>query len=170
MLTFKEYVLQEAMDTKTGNYVSIGAKFPDLVDKIDIDTEKKNKSPHITLMYSTDSSLDKDELEKFLNTEFKDNGIAEVIKAEKFDSDEKDSSCIVLTLKSPALDKIHNALKEFGDLKHSYSDFKPHLTLFYDVQVDVATYWVDYINRNLKKTFIPFKGFESTTIIKDWNK
>lgn len=121
-------------------------------------------------MYSTASSQDKDELKKFLNTEFKDNGVAEVMKAEKFDSDEKDSSCIVLTLKSPVLNKIHNTLKEYGDLKHSYSDFKPHLTLFYDVPVEIATYWVDYINRNMKKTFIPFKGFESTTIIKDWNK
>lgn len=167
-LSFKQYLI-EATDTKTGNYVSVDTSFPDFISQMDVSTGSKSKNPHITLVYSKEQSVDAKKLLKTLNQKFKDYGVAEIIGAASFGSEE-DKACIVLKLKSPQLSRINTALCSYGDIKHSYPEFQPHLTLFYDVKKEEANYWVDWLNSRVKGMMLEFKGFESTTIIEDWNK
>lgn len=168
MISFKEYLIIEARDTKHGNYVSVGAQFPKIMDQMDISSGSKSKDPHITLVYSKESTVDAKKLLSRLNQSFKDYGVAEIIGADQFGK-EDDKSCIVLKLKSPQLSKINTALCSFGDIKHSYDKFSAHLTLFYDVDQWEAEYWVDWLNNTIKGSMLEFKGFKSTTIIEDWN-
>lgn len=166
-ISFRQYLI-EATDTKTGNYVSVGTQFPKFMDQMDVQTGSKSKDPHITLVYSKESSVDKNALLKSLNQQFKDYGVAEIIGADSFGK-EDGKGCIVLKLKSPMLTKINKALCSFGDIKHSYDEFSPHLTLFYDVNQEEADYWVDWLNSRIKGQMIQYKKFDSTNIIEDWN-
>lgn len=166
--SFRQYLI-EATDTKSGNYVQTKTQFPDFIDQMDVATGSKSKDPHITLVYSKEQSVDAKKLLKTLHQTFKDYGIAEIIGADQFGKEE-DKACIVIKLKSSALKKINTALCSFGDIKHSYPEFSPHLTLFYDVNQEEAAYWVDWLNQRVKGHMLEFKGFESTTIIEDWNK
>lgn len=168
MLSFKQYLV-EATDTKSGNYVSVASKFPKIMDQMDVASGSKSKDPHITLVYSKESTVDKSVLLKSIQQQFKDYGVAEIIGAAAFDG-EDDKACIVLKLKSPQLKKINTALCSFGDIKHSYPDYQPHLTLFYGVDKEEADYWVKWLNSRVKGIMLEFKGFDSTTIIEDWNE
>lgn len=167
-VSFRQYLL-EAKDTKSGNYVQVKSKFPDIMGQMDVSTGSRSKDPHITLVYSKESSVDKNTLLKSIQQSFKDYGVAEIIGADSFGKEE-DKACIVLKLKSPHLSRINTALCSFGDIKHSYDKFSPHLTLFYDVNQEEVDYWVDWLNQKVKGKMLEFKGFESTTIIEDWNK
>lgn len=139
------------------------------MDQMDVSTGSKSKDPHITLVYSKESSVDKNKLLKSLQQSFKDYGVAEITGADSFGK-EDNKACIVVKLKSPQLNKINVALCSFGDIKHSYDEFSPHLTLFYDVNQEEADYWVKWLNMRIKGQMIEFKGFESTNIIEDWNE
>lgn len=169
MISFKEYLIQEAMNTRRGNYVQIKTEFPQIMDIMDISSGSKSKDPHITLVYSKESTVDKNELLKAIKQQFKDYGVAEIVGADQFGK-EDDTACIVIKLRQQQLNKINAALCSYGDIKHSYPEFSPHLTLFYDVDQDEATYWVKWLNSRVKGQMLEFKGFESTTIIEDWNK
>lgn len=170
IFSFRQYLL-EATDTKTGNYVQVRSKFPDFLSELSVDSGKVSKDPHITLVYSKESSVDKDKLLDNVRSKFKEYGIAKITSADKFDSQEDDSlACIVLKLDAPLLRKINSYIITVGDIKHSYDEFEPHLTLFYDVKKEEAEYWVDYINRKYTGEVVHFKGFDSKYIIKDWNK
>lgn len=168
MISFRQYLI-ESTDTKTGNYVSVGTAFPHFIEQMDVQTGTKSKDPHITLVYSKESTVDKNKLLKLLNQQFKDYGVAEITGADQFGK-EDNKACIVLKLKSPMLTKINTALCQFGDIKHSYDEFSPHLTLFYDVHQEEADYWVDWLNSKTKGQLIQYKKFESTNIIEDWNE
>ena len=175
--SFREY-LAEATDTGKGNYVSIGCKFPDFVEELDLASGSLNKSPHITLIYSKESKEDPKDILSDIQVKFGTKSIpCEVVEAAKFDSlpkkgerDEK-KACVVLKLKSKKLEDIHEFLKGKG-LKHSYPEFSPHLTLFYDVDSDEANTVVSTLNATgaLDGLTINCSGFKSNTIIEDWNK
>lgn len=169
MISFKEYLLTEASDTKTGNYVSVKQKFPDFVKDMDVSTGKIQNDPHITLVYSKEQTVQPHKLLEVLKREFKDYGVARITSAAVF-GEEDGVGCIVLKLNAPLLAKINTALVQFADIKHSYQKYEPHLTLFYDVNLEEARYWADVINDRYVGEMIQFKGFESTTIIEDWNE
>lgn len=174
MISFRQYT--ESADTGKGNYASIKCKFPDIIAEVNPNTGKINKDPHVTLIYSKESDLDPSNVLETLN---KNKGIivAEVIGAAKFDSTPKEGerddnlACIVLKLKSQKLDRIHKDLKEMG-LTHSYPDFSPHLTLYYNVDREEAENWVKTLNKNkdVIGSMIELKGFESANIITGWNE
>ncbi len=146
MISFKQYLL-EAMDTRTGNYVSVACKVPKELTDLKVQTGTKSKDYHITLVYSKESSANKDAVKKALESNFKSSGIAKIIKAAKFDSQEDaGKSCIVLKLESKQLNAMNKALTSFADIKHSYPNYEAHVTLFYDVVTDEAEYWVNWIN------------------------
>lgn len=167
MKSFLEY-LSEATDTKSGNYVSIHV---DSAPKVKVpETGKISKDYHVTLMYSKQSSRNVDTIKKNLEKKFSDSVTGTVEKAECFDSDENGTSCIVLTLDAPLLLTIHKYLNQEA-LKHSYDDYRPHLTLFYDVESKEAHEMCKKINdSDIIGSTIQMKGFESTHIIEDWNK
>jgi 2'-5' RNA ligase len=167
MKTFLEY-LSEATDTKSGNYVSIHV---DQAPKIKVpETGKISKDYHVTLMYSKKSKRDVDKIKENIEKKFGDVATGTVEKAECFDSDENGTSCIVLTLDAPLLLTIHKYLATEG-LKHSYDDYRPHLTLFYDVESKEAHQICQKINdSDIIGQTIKMHGIGSTFIIEDWNK
>ena len=81
MKSFRQFLL-EAVDTKSGNYVQVKTQFPDIMDQMDVATGSKSKDPHITLVYSKESSVDKNKLLKSIQQSFKDYGVAEIIGAD----------------------------------------------------------------------------------------
>ena len=174
---FREYLL-EATDTKTGNYVSVGCATPDILKNLDMKSGSPNKEPHVTLIYSKESKLNPKDVLSDIQVKFGTKDIpCEVVEAAKFDSLPKKSerdmhkACIVLKLKSKKLDEIHSFLKAEG-LSHSYPEFSPHLTLYYDVDADEASIVTSTLNATgvLEGLTISCSGFTSTTIIEDWNK
>lgn len=171
MLSFRQYVkyLKEATDTKTGNYVSVDAAFPEFVQQLKKNSGTLSNNAHITLVYSKEQTQDPDEILRMLNSKFNSTGVVDFDCAACFDG-EDDTACVVLKLKSDKLQEIHDALISIGDIKHSYDDYSPHLTIFYDVDKDEAAEMVDHINTNHKNFNIRFQGFDSTTVIKDWQK
>lgn len=171
MISFRDYIqLVEAQDTETGNYVSIDASRPDILDTITVETGKVSKEFHVTLMYSKASKIDPNNVLSAINKEYgKVSTVGKIIGAAAFDSQESDSlACIVLKLYSPILYEIHDFLLDMG-LTHSYDDYSPHLTLFYDVDKEEAKRWVAILNKK-DLGFVPLSGVKSTTIIEDWNK
>lgn len=166
MLTFKQFLL-EAQDTKTGNYVQLDSEFPDFVDDISISSGCKSRRAHITLVYSKEQTQDVDKILKLMNKEFDDSGEADFDRAACFDG-EGDTACVVLKLRSDVLHRMHNRLIQIGDIVHSYDEFSPHLTIFYDVDRAEAHKLAAHINKNYRSLKIKFQGFDSTTIIQDW--
>lgn len=168
MKSFLEY-LKEETDTKTGNYVSLSVSDMPSVD-IGLETGKISKSFHVTLMYSKESKRNPNTIKKNIEKQFPTEVIAKVLHASGFDSEEDGTTAIVLELDAPILNKMHSYLKMEG-LKHSYDDFKPHLTLAYDVKSSEAKKMIEGLNKSewIGKE-IKLSGFDSTTIKEDWNK
>lgn len=167
MLSFKEYLL-EAARTKDGNYVAINTTKPEFIDYYEPSTGKVSKEFHVTLMYSAASEVDPDAV--------KDNLVipkiikADVIKADIFDSQTDETvGCIVLKLKSKELEAAHKDLIKMG-LVHSYPEYSPHLTLWYDVELSEARRIVDALNAAIAKWSVKLSGITSNVIIDNWNE
>lgn len=171
MLTFKQFL--EAVDSKKGNYVSVGVdkeSLPSSINLVSPSTGKATKDSHVTIVYSKESTVDKKALLDALRAKFKDTGVAKIVSADGFDGEDEKVKCIVLKLHSPYLEKMNLACASFGDIKHSYQDYEPHLTLFYDVEKEEANHWIKLINSSdIIGSFITWKDLSSTTIIEDWN-
>ena len=171
MITLKDYIksVTEAIDTKQGNYVSVGAKFPRGIDQFIPTDESKSNDAHVTLMYSKETHLNNDSVSQAVIQKFGNTFDATILKGSIL-GHEKDVGCIVLILHSPTLEKIHTYLKSIG-LQHSYPSYHPHLTLAYDVKIDDANAMIDQINKSdLIGKKITLHSVTATTIIKDWNK
>lgn len=175
--SFKEY-LAEAKDTNTGNYVSVGCLMPEISKDLELKSGNPNKEPHVTLIYSKESTENPKDILSDIQVRFGTKEIlCGVIEAAKFDSlpkkgeRDENKACIVLKLKSKKLEDIHEFLKGKG-LKHSYPEFSPHLTLFYDVDSDEANTVVSTLNATgaLDGLTINCSGFKSNTIIEKWNE
>ena len=175
--SFKEY-LAEAKDTNTGNYVSVGCSMPEISKDLELKSGNPNKEPHVTLIYSKESTENPKDILSDIQVRFGTKEIlCEVIGAAKFDSlpkkgeRDENKACIVLKLKSKKLEDIHEFLKNKG-LKHSYPEFSPHLTLFYGVDRDEANGVVATLNATgiLEDLVLSCSGFKSNTIIEDWGK
>lgn len=167
MKTFLEF-LKEETDTKKGNYVSLFVvDMPEI--SISPKTGKKSKEYHVTAMYSKDSKRNPKTILKNLENKFGTKFSGKITHASCFDSDEDGTSCIVFEIDCPKILEIHKYLKLEG-LNHSYDDFKPHLTLFYDVESKEAHNLVKQINDSdlIGKT-VKMDGFDSTTIKQNWN-
>jgi hypothetical protein len=168
MNIFLNYI-KEATDTKKGNYVSLGVSS---MPKIEIEpkTGKISKEFHVTLMYSKESTRNPNTIKRNVEKKFPNKIETKISHASGFDSEEDGVTCIVLELEDSGLSKIHEYLKMEG-LKHSYNDFKPHLTLFYDVNTDEAKSLIEKLNASdvIGKTVI-LSGFDSTTVKEDWNE
>lgn len=180
MITFKQY-LQEAYAPK-GNYVSIKAtdhnifninKYPGaMVPKSG--TEVPNEDRHVTIIYSEESNIDCHSLVDSVMSKFPDVVLADVIGFEAFDSvpkeGERDPSkaTVVALLKSPVLDMVHEHLKAYG-CYHSYQQYSPHISLYYEVDIDEAHLVVDVLNDIVPLPYkVRLQEYVSEVLKKDW--
>ena len=85
------------------------------------------KKFHITVLYGIDDG----DADKVSGIAGKHSGIEmETDALDQFDSKE-DGVVLVLRCKSNAMEKLHKDLRKNIDNKHSYKDYKPHLTVCY---------------------------------------
>ena len=177
MISFKRFC--EATNSTAGNYVSIDAKDPNgfmLPARLrpKTGTEVKLADRHVTLVYSEKSNLDPVKLLKVIEDKFPKKIQAEIIGFDCFDALPKNGtrdvkkSTLVMKLKSPVLDKIHERLVELG-CQHSYDKFSAHVSLYYDVEINECHQLKKTLER---KTHLPMQielsGYKSEPIDDDW--
>ena len=144
MKTFAEWV----KENNPGNYVAVNVtglptKYVSALEGI------VTPDPHVTLMYSKGSAVPLHFIDQVLARRKLSGVPLQVVGVDVFDSQEDPSKgCIVLEVKNQILTDIHNHLLRIG-CKHSYSEFKPHATLIYDVPLEQAKLTADDIRRNL---------------------
>jgi 2'-5' RNA ligase len=176
MKTFKDYLIET---TGKGNYVCIdsedlGAFFA----RIGMQEPVSGKAPpngdyHCTLMYSTDSSVNPDKAMANITSMFPREIKAEVVHFECFDSlpeegvRDEAKSCIVMELQNPLLNRMHEYLKSMG-MQHSFPEYRPHVTLRYNMSVEEAHYYKDKLNSANISLSINLANFKSETINKDY--
>lgn len=180
MITFKQY-LQEAYAPK-GNYVSIKAtdhnifnikRYPGAVaPKSGIEVPIEDR--HVTLIYSEESNIDCHSLVDSVMSKFPDVILADVVGFEAFDDvpkeGERDSTkaTVVAVLKSPVLDMVHEHLKAYG-CYHSYQQYSPHISLYYEVDLQEAHLVVDILNDVVPLPYkVRLQEYVSEVLKKDW--
>jgi len=173
MLTFRQYITEE----NTGNYVSVdvASDLPSfgLPEKYPDYKVCSRHDQHVTLIYSPTTNMPLGKVAKFLKTlpsSFK----ATVSDVAAFDAVPKDgerdeNACtIVLKLKSPELNGIHDDLKKLG-LKHTYDEFSPHVSLIYGFPRDKKEECLEFIRLQIKDGLsVSLRDFKNNKIIKNW--
>lgn len=138
MLNFLDYICEQ-MGEWPGNYVAARTEDPvipkNLLPKSGTVPEGKS---HITLMYSMFSCVDGRILDNFIKTVPHDFQVTPT-DFECFDAkgDNEGKAAVVMCVSHPFLQTMHDSLKTLG-MEHSYPEFKPHITIAYDVDLDEA--------------------------------
>ena len=166
MLTFKQYILEST----GGNYVSLEVDDPEIELKLDSGTIVPSGKHHITLIYSEGTNVPEEKIKNAIEWMTG----SRTVKSKSvvvFDSQDNPSSgCIVLKIDSDHLQNIHEELKRIG-LRHSYSDYQPHVTLAYDVDIEEARTTADHLNKKLQETpcLITMRGLTINKINDNWS-
>jgi 2'-5' RNA ligase len=109
---------------------------------------------HVTIIYSLATPNDPAQVDSIIST-FKLPYDCSVSAAACFDSlpgtdgkRDMTKSTLVLKLAADAISSMHEALKMVG-CTHTYDEFSPHVTLYYDLDKQLAQDACDVINRML---------------------
>jgi 2'-5' RNA ligase len=171
MLSFREYLLESVK----GNYVSIDVDKPLIIPnlaekfptaKICIDEQ------HATLMYSETTDIADETIRDFLAQYYKPFKV-KLGNVEAFDSPTDDGSkselcAIVVKIESSILSEIHSGLKKLG-LKHSYTDFQPHISVLYKLPMTDKDAALSYVRDNIENgAELMLKGYNVDPINKSW--
>lgn len=146
-----------------GNYVAVGGKLDQ--SGIELNSGKFTKEPHVTLMYSENTSVPFDKVSKVL--EKYGDVKAKFKSTELFDERDLPTVAVVLTLECEALHEMHKALKEAG-LKHSFDDYHPHMTFAYRVEKEDGKELQATLNSMFKDKTFDLSGWTNTKINKNW--
>lgn len=166
MLSFKQYLLEST----GGNYVSLDVDNPEIELKLDSGTIVPTGKHHITLMYSEGTNVPTDKIKNAIEW-MSGSRTAKSKSVDVFDSQENPSlGCIVLKIESDHLQNVHEELKRIG-LRHSYSEYKPHVTLAYDVDIEEARTIAKQLNKKLQETpcLITMRGLSIKPINDNWS-
>lgn len=170
MKSYSEWV----KDTNPGNYVSVDVTgLPlQLVAALPGQT---NDKPHITLMYSMNSAVPFEHVAYVLKRKNIIGAVVPVVDVDIFpDSEstpEQKLGCIVLKVKHPMLNDIHEHLLRIG-CKHSFTPFEPHATLIYKCPLEQCELAI----ADLKKTiaadgiFLTCTKYNNQAVNKNWVK
>ena len=155
-----EMFLSEAMH---GNYVAIKAFIPDDIKKfvksLDMSVDPiEDQDLHATLIYSKGTEVDNSKIKNLLS-KGRQEFTGTVKHISKFDSQKSSDLCvIVMEVESYDLEKLHNKLLKIG-LKHSYEDYKPHVSLVYNIPTKEANEVIKKLNDFVDGKEITFKDF-----------
>lgn len=145
MKTFKEFVQcmsEDISSQPSGNYVAVNCDLSQILSVLPKDLctgiVVPNKEAHITLMYSTETSVDPSKILPVVAKVLPNSLTSSTKSVSVFDM-QKDPGlkCIVLELNCTALNEANEELKKLG-LVHSFPSYSPHTTLFYDVPIAEA--------------------------------
>lgn len=168
MINFKTYI----QESSAGNYVSINCEPVIIPDLQILFPDCKIVAPeqqHVTLMYSTDSGVSHDKIADYLSGSRYDCIKAVPHGVTSFNSETDPSMrSVVIELESLMLDEIHHHLGTMG-LKHSYPEYRPHVSIAYDVSNDRHDSMVSYVREHaFKITHVSLSKFNINPIIEDW--
>ena len=166
MLTFKQYIIEST----GGNYVSLEVDDPEIELKLESGTIVPAGKHHVTLMYSVGTDVPEEKIKKAIEW-MTGSRTAKSNSVDVFDSQDNPSSgCIVLKIDSDHLQNIHEELKRIG-LRHSYSDYQPHVTLAYGVDIEEARSTAKQLNKKLQETpcLITMRGLSIEPINDNWS-
>lgn len=175
VMSFKSYLLES---TSTGNYVAINVDANSVFTlpiKPSTGTETPPHKRHVTLMYSKESKVNPSDVLSWLTLHCHKTIVAETDYYAAFDSIPKEGqrdenlATLVVKLKSPVLVDIHEKLKDMG-MAHSYPEFSPHVSLFYEVDRDECHRIVDELNAKKASNSVVLSGYQSTFINENWSK
>lgn len=131
MITFKEFKLNE---NKNGVYIGMRLSsdskklIQDFINENDIQNPVPLSDLHVTLIYSEVYANGIDSKDKL-------DSVGGVSKG--FSLFGEDKNVLVLEVESEGLTERHNEyMEQFPELKWSWPDYKPHVTLSYDVGSD----------------------------------
>lgn len=164
MMTLSEFLIE----AKVGNYVAIDAVLPinlkNDIDSLNLSVPRiSDEKLHATLIYSIGTTVDEDRIGKLLAHQ-PEQFHGTITHATKFDALPKEGKrpsglcTIVLEIESPELVRLHNTLKVLG-LTHSYDEYKPHVSLFYNIPIEEAEETLDKINHISKNRHVIFAGY-----------
>jgi hypothetical protein len=171
MLSFREYLLESVK----GNYVSVDVErpliIPDLAEKFPT-AKLCIDEQHATLMYSETTNISDKIIQDFLanySKPFKVNlGAVEAFDSPTDDDSKSELCAIVVKIESNLLSDIHSGLKKLG-LKHSYTDFQPHISVLYKLPMADKSAALSYVRDHIDKNMsIMLKGYNIDAIDKSW--
>ena len=102
---------------------------------------------HCTVMYSEISVIEPERVASLLRTSgFNKPYIGKIIGFDLFDSPEDNTKCsLVAKLECPELMQAHDYLRGIG-LQHSYSEYSPHITLRYGMDIIEAAKYKELLS------------------------
>ena len=165
MHSFKSYLLEGC----SGNYVCIESEnlssFFDLVGVPAPTTGDLPPDYHCTLMYSKRSNIEPQRVLSVLKSSGFDKPYEVEIDAyDSFDSLPKGGlrdeakACLVAKINCEGLHQLHDFLKGMGMI-HSYSEFSPHITLRYNMDVEEANKYKELLaGKTLKVLLMKFRS------------
>lgn len=162
-------------ENNPGNYVSVDVEGLPLTLVASL-PGTVNSKPHITLMYSPESSVPLDHINYVLGRKSLLGAVVPVTGVDIFDSESDDTNgrsehvgCIVLKVNSPQINDLHNHLVRLG-CKHTYNPFNAHATLIYNCPIDQCRIAAKEIQSKIARDgmFLTCKGFNNDFIDKNW--
>lgn len=162
-------------ENNPGNYVSVDVEGLPL-NLVAALPGTVNTKPHITLMYSPESSVPLDHINYVLGRKSLLGAVVPVTGVDIFDSLPDDTNgrsehigCIVLKVNSPQINDLYNHLVRLG-CKHTYNPFKAHATLIYNCPIDQCRIATKEIQSKIARDgmFLTCKGFNNNFIDKNW--
>ncbi len=165
MITFAEFLFE----AKVGNYVAVDAILPENLKKeLDELTTSvgriQDDDLHATIIYSIGTTMDDDRIGRLLHHQ-PEQFHGTIKHVAKFDALPKDGQrpsglcTIVLEIDCPELIRLHNTLRAIG-LNHSFDEYKPHVSLYYDIPIEEAETLlpqIDHISRNRSVVFAGYR-------------
>ena len=164
--SFKDY----HKENNPGNYAAINVeKLPDF--DLSSFQGQINTEPHITLIYSKDSAVPLDRIQKILDNHHLSGQEVEIIDVKIFDALDKGEStgCVVLGVHSPELNKVHQDLLSVG-CQHSYPKFEAHATMIYDASLDDCKKIKEMLTASVVGQKLKLTDYKNNVIKKDWAK
>jgi 2'-5' RNA ligase len=164
----KMTLLDFLIEAKVGNYASINTKLPEsIIEFMDSVPTSVPRIPdeklHATLIYSIGTTVDEQTIHKVLD-KGEQSFSGKIHSLTKFDALPKDGErdsglcTIVMEVTSPELVNLHNRLKKIG-LKHSYDEFRPHVSLYYDIPREEGEKLIQKLEPVCINKTVTFSGF-----------
>lgn len=144
MKSFKEYMLE----SKAGTYAAVRPLHPDaqhlknVMKDYGVPNPEKADKLHCTLLYSR----------KHLPNYVPDTSMTHVVCVSSLEMwlTRSGKNCLVMKLDAPSLIDRHKDLMTMHDAEYDYPEYKPHVSLSYDI----GDYDITELKKNLPKTFI----------------
>ena len=125
--TYVAMELSEQSKAQLDNYFNMALNLPERIDP---------GSYHTTIIYSKTPVPDAEDYAGYMSTSVRDRPVARAITYEVFPT-KSDGKCLVLRLNFPLAEELNDILTQKHGATSGYAEYKPHITIAYDMKEDV---------------------------------